>query len=370
MDASASLRQTVTHLFDAVRYSSHAREVAGSAAEAEKALEKEMAKLESRTEELSNLISSMKGDEEEAIRYLAQQLLEFLETAKAQASEKLARKAKGAIDEYKRTASSERDKALKSLEAYLASDPLPAIELVVEARLVEGRYEARLRCECEGGIRYEFVLAAQNSKMFHQELMLSQLGYEVRVPVRFAKTLLKGRVPGFEKLDQYVVTDAEASAGKIRATFSKVDDRATIKVVTSGSGEDGFLGLEYSNQTQSVNITNDPSLSGHVDMKAIKDVMAELVKDLDDLAAKKVSLVKLSVGGEDVLKSMDCFMLMQKVLNVLGPEYREVVTALPETLPSGESNGSFGLKFVRERLKTLGALSEPVSRQLGLVQPA
>ena len=365
MEATSSLKQTVTHLFDAVRYSNHAKEVEEATASTEKELALELNKLDSETEEISNLISSMKDEPDGPLRELSRQLESFLETAKEQARDKLERRTKETLEDQRKTSSGERDKALKSLEAYLASDPLPVSERVVQLNLAEGLYEARATYECEGGVKYEFILATQNSKLFSRELAMSQVRRELRVPVRFAKTMLKGRVPGFERLDQYVLTDVEESGGKLRATLAKAGNGSKIKVVTSGSEDDAFVGLEYTDQTQSVNIMNDPSLSALVDLKGIKQAVGDLVKEMEELASKKISLVRLSVDGEDLLKNMDCYALVEVVFRVFGPNYREVVRNLPERPPAGESGG-MGLEFLRERIRVLGAFAKPVSQLLGV----
>jgi len=366
MEAPASLRHTVTHLFDAVRFSNHAREMEEAARKAETELEVELNKLESHTEEISNLLSRMMSGSDEPVRELSRQVEEFLETAKEQAKEKLERKTKEEVQNFKNTSATEKDKALKSLEAYLAADPLPILETVVQVRLnEEGIYEARSRYECEGGMKYDFRLAAQNSRLFHQELMLSQFGYELRIPVRFSRALLKKeRVPGFERLDQYVLANAETSAGKIRATFNRPGNGASLKVVTSGPKPDDFLGLEYSDQSEAVNVTNDPSLGAHIDLEAVKKAMNELVSELMVLSKKKVALLKLSLNGDEPLENIDAQEVLSLVLKVLGPGYRSLVKEISDGNPKHGKDLTIG--FIQERLKVLGDLTGSVSTALGV----
>jgi len=366
LDASDSLRQTVTHLFDAVRYSEHAKELEEAAVEAEAKVEANLNKLESQTEEILNIISSFKDDHEPPLKDLSRQLAEFLSTAKEQAGEKLKRKAKLEVAELHRTATGERDKSTKSLEAYLAEDPLPIIENAVSIKLVKGVYEARSKYECEGGMKYDFGLAAQNSRLFHEELVLSRLGHELRVPVRFSKTLLKSRVPGFERLDQYVLADAETIGGRIRANFQRHGNGAKIKVVTSGSEEDGFVGIEYADETHAVNVMKDPSLSSYVDLELIKQAVEELVKELADLAQKRVALLKLTLNGEQHVESVDCYRVLQIVFEVLGPTYVSLVKKLAAEKVEEKGSKGLSLGFIQERLKVLGDLSRPVSEMLGL----
>lgn len=364
MDPADSLRQTVTHLFDAVRYGNYAKELERLAKDAEDTLETELSKLDSRTEELSNVFSSMEEDGEEAVKDLAKQMEGFLEAAKNQARQKLEKKAKQLLKEYRSTAATERDKALKSLEAYLASEPLPVIERTVSVKLSDGIYVSQLRCECEGGIKYTFGLSAQNSGLFHEEFTLSQLGHELRVPVRFSKPLLgKNRVPGFERLDQYPLVEAETSGTKVRATFDRPGNGAKIKVVTSGTGDGSFVGVEYTDQTHTVNVMNDPALSAHTDLKAIQKAMADMVRELGELSQKKVALLKLATNGERSSEDLDCEAILKVVLKVLGPKYRQVMSSL-----SKEAAGpkALSVEFIKERMKVLGDSSDRIAESIGV----
>jgi hypothetical protein len=368
MEAAASLKQTLTHLFDAVRFAEHAKQLEESARTTEGELETALSKLEARTEEITNLLASMKEESESVLKGFSKQLEGFLTTAKEQAKSKLQKKATQELEDYRSIAASEKDKALKSLEAYFASDPLPIIENIIQVRLSEGIYEARSRCECEGGIKYEFRLAAQNSKLFHQPLSLSELGYEIKVPVRFSRALLsKSRVPGFERLDQYVLASAESSGGRLRGGFEKSGTGSKMKVITSGNQDDGFVGLEYSDQIQTVNVMNDPSLVAYVDLEAMKKAAAEIVTELAELSKKKMALLRFSLNDEASLDNLNYREILQKVLDVMGPTYRELVKKIAVARPAANSNGDLNLGFIQERLKALGGeLSKSVSLSLGL----
>jgi len=368
MEAAASLKQTLTHLFDAVRFSDHARQLEESARKTEGDLETALSKLEARTEELTNLLASMKEESESILKELSKQLDGFLVTAKDQAKSKLQRKATQELEDYRSLALSEKDKALKSLEAYLASDPLPIIENIIQIRLSEELYDAKSRCECEGGIKYDFRLAAQNSKLFHQPFTLSQLGYEIKVPVRFSRGLLsKSRVPGFERLDQYILASAESSGGRLRGSFEKSGNGSKMKVITSGNQGDGFVGLEYSDQAQAVNVMNDSSLVAYVDLEAVKKAAAALVTEMADLSKKKVALLRFSLNGEAALDDINYREVLQTALTVMGPSYRMLVKKIASGTPTADSNGELTLDFIKERLKALGGeLSKSVSQSLTL----
>lgn len=357
----------MTHLFDAVRFADNANELEESARNVEGDLETALSKLEAQTEEVSNLLAAMKSEKEAVLKELSRQVDGFLATAKEQAKSKLQKSAKQQLEDYRKALSSEKDKALKSLEAYFASDPLPIIENVIQVRLNEGVYEARSRYECEGGIKYDFRLAAQNSRVFHEQFALSQLGYELRVPVRFSRALLsKTRTPGFERLDQYVLADAETSGGRLRANFEKPGNGAKMKIVTSGSQEEGFVSLEYSDQLQAVNVMNDPSLVAFADIEAIKKAAGELVSELNDLSKRKVALLRLTSNGDQSLNDISCREIMENVFSVMGPSYRAFIKKIASGVRT-EGGDDLDLDYVKERLKVLrGDLSKSVSQALGL----
>jgi len=367
MDASASLKQTVTHLFDAVRHSSRAKELEEEASKAEGDLIEELNRLESQVEELTNVLGSMRAGTEEAVKEFSRQVEEFLDTARRQATEKLRKKTSEEVKELREAAASERDRGLKSLESYLASEPLPVVDSAVHVRFTEGIYEARSSQQCEGGMKYDFRLATQNSPLFGKALHLSQLDYELRIPVRLSRALLKKEsVPGFERLDQYLLASAETSAGKVRANFEKEGNGAKIKIITSGP-DSGFVGVEYSDQTQQVNVMTDPSLSAHVDIEAVKKAMGEVVTGLSDLSSKKIALLRLSVGGEEVLENVDSAAVLQLVLKVMGPAYQSTVRKIANGTYADDPDLS--IDFLRERLKVLGGLSSAVASSLGFQIP-
>lgn len=368
MDTAASLKQTVTHLFDSVRYSNHAKELDGTATSAEDNLETELSELDGNAGEIAGLLESMRAGTEEAVKEFTRQVEGFLETAKQQATEKLQRNAAEVATGLREASATERDKALKSLETYLASEPLPIVENTVQVRISDATYEASSTYHCEGDIGYEFRLATQNSGLFNKEFSLSQLGYDLKIPVRLSRAILKkASVPGFERLDQYVLAVAETSSGRVRATFQKEGNGAKIKIITSGSDSDSFVGIEYSDQTQQVNVMTDPALSAHVNLGVVKQAMSELVTGIAELSLKKIALLGLSLGDEESLRNLDSQKVLQQVLKVMGPAYQATVKKIANGTMEGDDD--LNLDFIRDRLKVLGSSSASVAGALGLKGP-
>ena len=107
----------------------------------------------------------------------------------------------------------------------------------------------------------------------------------------------------------------------------------------------------------------DPSLGVHVDLEAVKRAMGELASGLADLSSKKIALLRLSFGGEDVLQRLDCEEVLKLVLKVMGPAYQATVRKIANGTSDGE--GDFTIDFIRERLKVLGGASTSVATALG-----
>ena len=137
-----------------------------------------------------------------------------------------------------------------------------------------------------------------------------------------------------------------------------------MKVITSGTQEGGFVGLEYTDQIQSVNVMNDPSLVAFVDLEAVKKAAGELVNELSDLSKSKVALLRLTTNGETPLADVNCREILDKVMGVMGPTYKASVRKIATGPPS--VGGELDLDFVKGRLKVLGSeMSRSVSQALG-----
>ena len=365
MDEAASFKHTIVHLFDAVRYDQNAKDLDQAASKAEGDLKAALGSLDMHAAEISNQLSPLKEDQNEAVRDLYRQVTEFVATAKAQARSRLEKKAHDLVQKTHLEASTERDKAFKSLETFFAIEPIPVIESSISVKLVEGAYHATSRFTCEGGVNYEFGLASQNSKLMNDEFTLAKLGYEVKVPVRFSKTMLKGRVPGFERLDQYTLVDAETTGGKVISNFHKTGNGASIKVVTSGSDDQAFVSIEYKDGAHNVNVMNDPSLRVHTDLDSIKRAMSDVASAMADLSTKKSVLLSLSIDGESSPRNADASQLLEIVSTVMAPKFRTIVKGLPAK-SKGQGSQDLTLDYVRSRINSLGVFSQTIARSFEL----
>jgi hypothetical protein len=111
---------------------------------------------------------------------------------------------------------------------------------------------------------------------------------------------------------------------------------------------------------------NDPSLSPHVELDTLKKAMGDLVTELTDLAKKKVALLRLSLNGNDLLKDLDFYRLLQLVLSVRGSDYRAILKGVSDRKAGPGEGAPLNIGFINERLKILGDRSPFVSEALGL----
>ncbi|MGI0081388.1 MAG: hypothetical protein ACRECH_17420, partial [Nitrososphaerales archaeon] len=144
---------------------------------------------------------------------LSKQVVNFSNAAIQQIREKVEVQARKQMEEYFSLAEEERAKSLKGLETFLSTNLLHFIDRVIAVKLVDGIYHASSRFQCYGEIGYEFLLDSSGSNLFGKELISSgHIKSEIKIPVRIAKSWIKkDPVVDFVRLDQYVLTSAEAT---------------------------------------------------------------------------------------------------------------------------------------------------------------
>jgi hypothetical protein len=363
-----SLRQVVTNLFDAVRFSDQLHEAEARV----KSLQDEF---NSRSLRLGTFVKSVADSSEvlteqvpeDYAKIMANQVNEFVRAAADQAKAKGSAKVTGEISEVESEAASSRTKALKSLEAYLGSNPLPVVDRLVTVKLVDGRYQAHATYSCKGNVAYKFNLGTQSSKMFGSEFKLSRMRKKLNVPVGLGKTWIrKEQSPRYEKLEQYSLRNAEASSQHLIAEFFEEETRTAIRISGASQEGGGFTSVEFIDEAEVVNVTNDAGLNKFLDSAAVTAVTNSIWAELIQVEASRVALTELTVGGRDILERMECESLLRSVLRVMGPAYKDVLERHSEKQPKG-SEVEVSLAFIRERLSLLGeSASQQVRRALAL----
>src|SRR5271169_1644447 len=140
-EASASSKLFFTHLVDAVRYSqAWAQSIEEQRAHRER-VEKQLRELEVLASRISADFEGLQLDKEN-VDHLSKVINEFAGAAIEQQRESLNTRLASWIKESFASSEAERLKALRSLESYLATTPLPVVDEEVVLELSESSYNA------------------------------------------------------------------------------------------------------------------------------------------------------------------------------------------------------------------------------------
>jgi uncharacterized protein (UPF0335 family) len=355
-EGSVRLEPILMDLIDAVRFAQNAADASIKERGTQERVQKQLEELELLRSSVSDSLLHLRWVDETSKSELSRNITNFVNAAVEQVKTKLKASLKKDQEEYRSASESERLKAAKSLEAFLASNPLPILDRVISLKHLEASYAAKVRYRAEGEIQYEFTLNSSDSKLFRTDFNLGLLAKEIKLPVRLSKTWLKkDPVPNFERLDQYVLEKAEVSKKHLVASFSHPETGSSVEVVFSKSASDSFVTAEYSDPKGRVDVTGQPSLSKHLDLATLKETLEQLLGSIEELERSKLSLSRLKMNDEDVLEKLDSYGFMLKVLEVLGPRLQRSGEALRQ-----ENS------MLRERLKLLGDKARPVVKALGI----
>jgi hypothetical protein len=354
-DASSHLKSVLMDLIDSVRFSQNVKDAQAKAKSSEERLERQLDELEVLKTSITDSLSDVKWLDEAYKTELSKNISGFVNAAIEQVRGRLKARLKQDQEDYKNATESERLKAIKSLEAFLASNPLPIVDSVITLKHDEGAYAARARYKTEGGIQYEFSLNSAESKLFQNDFSLNAFGKEIKLPVRLNKTWLRKEPgAGFERLDQYILDKAEVSGNHMVCSFVSRESESTVDIVFSRSDQDSFVTIEYHDAKGRVDVTGEPSLSKHLDLQAVKSSMAQLLSAIGELEHSKLALTRLKMDEQDVLETLDCYGFMLKVIEILKPEFESWKGAPVDNA------------LLKERLRLLGEKARPVLRALGL----
>jgi hypothetical protein len=362
-DALNSFKKTVTSLVDAVIYSERAEEAKSKANSQSSLLQHRLEKFDEFREELTALVHRfVEENEPDRLNDLEKRIVDYAVIALDQEKVRVKQEMQKQQQELVALAKSEETKALKSVETFLAGSPLPVQEKSVTIKLVEGAYEAKVKYRCNGEIEYEFLLDAKKVDFFHEEFRLSKLKKEIKVPARLAKSWLKKEpIPDFERLDQYILSEAEASINSAMAVFEDPESDKKIKLVYSKSDQHMFVTVEYIDSLGTVDVTAEPALNKHLDAEPLKDSMEMVSLALFDLEKHKLRLLRLTSQGEDVLGNLKYFDFLVVVAKVIAQKLKE---PFAEVLFAQEN--ALDLNQVSERLKALGDRGLIVAEAFGL----
>ena len=361
------LEQLVTRLFDAVRYSDQMEELEEQADEMEKQSAARIAALNGVMKEFDASLEglSQKVDSEYASQ-LRNQIIEFVDAAVEQAKAREKDSSAKDLSELDARAEIQKTKALKSLESYLASSPIPLMDVVLQVSLKENGYNAEAVYSCKGEISYRFSLSTQNSKFFHSGFTFAEMGRKILLPVELQRTWIrKEPSPRFEKLERYVLASAEASDRHIVAEFLNQETGARVRLANASTDGEGIPSVEYLDEGSSVNITTDTGLSRFLDLKAISIAMKNLQTELLSLERNKAALTELTTEGDDTLETLDVGGFLKSVLKLMGPQFRTLVQSMGSRGVKTKT-GELSLNVIKERTALLGQSSAIAKDSLGL----
>jgi hypothetical protein len=362
-DALNSFKKTVTSLVDAVIYSERAEEAKSKSDDLESFLQSKLERFDKLKDSLTMLVHKfVEENEADHLEDMEKRVVNFVVAALDQEKGRVRQEMQKQQQELVALAKSEETKASKNIETFLAASPLPVQEKTVTVKLVEGAYEAKVKYRCNGEIEYEFLLDAKEVDFFHEVFRLSKLKKEIKIPARLAKSWLKKEpIPDFERLDQYILSEAEASINSAVAVFEDPESDKKIKLVYSKSDQHTFVTVEYIDSLGTVDVTAEPALNKHLDAEPLKDSMEMLSLALFDLEKHKLRLLRLASQGEDVLNTLKYFEFLVAVAKVIAQKLKG---SFAEVLFGQENN--VDLDQVRERLKALGDRGLIVAEAFGL----
>ena len=300
---------------------------------------------------------------------LSKQIVNFSNAAIQQTKEKVEVQTRKHVEEFLSLADMEKAKSIKGLEAFLSTSPLRLLDRVISVKLLEGAYSASARLECYGDIGYEFLLDSKSSNLFGKELRLSEYTKsEIKIPVRMAKSWMK-KEPVFDyvRLDQHILTSAEATDSTLITNYSDAGGNSKIEVVYSRrDGSNPFLTVEYSDGVLNVNISSNPSLSSRLDVETISNNMERIWLGMNDLEQRKTALVKLTYRQKDILENLDASEFFDECWSALAPKISAAIRKTSIDSRARTSPEGFEEKAVRERLKLLGRQGESILSTIGL----
>lgn len=300
----------------------------------------------------------------ESFKQTSDAITKFVRKALDQYKEKINAEFRTREEEIVSTNMSYVTKALKGAESFLFTDPIPVEESAVHVKYISGGYKAVRRVQCQGDIQYEIILNTAETELLEGPLHFSGLSKGVRIPIRQSSSwITKETVVDREKLDSYLLVNAELAHGTMIAVFRDEESRSDVRFVLSGTGPQAVFALEYKDEHEAVDINSHPALQNYVEKKAIRDALIMLSNTMKSLRTNAVRLSTLTISGEDVLTGQSFRKLAERVYEILGKRVREGLKVFLE-----DQDAMYDLELdnqkVSDRLKFLNFYDEKTEKIL------
>lgn len=360
----------LSNLFDAIAYS---RRSADKRDDSEK-IQKELAVKLSRSDELLQSITRIIKQfyDEIGLDILKDNLdsiTSFSTVSLEQVKSKMTKSFSTKIKELEEEIGSNKTLSVKALEAFVSGNYLPVRESSIMLKSVEGGYDARAKYISDGDIEYDFSLDAKNIDIFRDTLLFSSLIKAYRIPVGTAGTWIsKEPAIDYEKVDRYAMTSAELTGDNLICNFGDDSKQSNFKFILSKGNNSPSISVYYSDPGKQVDITSQPALNKNLDSDALSENLAILMKSMKALESHKQRLLKLSVGDDDILSSVNYLKFMKSIINIAGPDFKAVFLKILENdfsvLPD---LGKYGInkEYIASKLKSIGDLSKELMDFLG-----
>jgi hypothetical protein len=367
-----SLKQGFSTLVDAMRFSQRFEQLKQEILSLEREREKKLSALENIIQDISSRIQESRESLGKDYTFeLSKQIPPFSKAVAENVRRKIEDYYTKMSRETRSLIDSEKTKTYKSIQSFLSTSPIPLFEAVIHQKLCDGAYSATCNYRCADDIRYEFSLDSKGNSIFGREFKISTLGYEIKLPISLGKSWLKkGPTPEYERLEQYVLTDSEATEGHLIANFAHPEREAQVRIVYSkpeGSGAP-LLEINYKDHERNLDITREPGLNRFLKTEWLTKSMDQIWSAATELEKNKIALTALTCKGENVLEQLDTSDFFDACWKTIAPK---VVKAFKASAPVGgamtkAAGESFDEDYVRAKVALLGEIGPTVLMILGL----
>ncbi len=363
IDNASLFRSVVTDLYEAVMFSNRQEMASRQVDELNTKQTERLADVDELQRQIGKLLRHyFEVNLSESFKQTSEAITKFSKTALDQYKERLNQEYRLKEEEIESANASYITKALKGAESFLFSDPLPVNESSTYIKFVAGGYQAVRKVQAEGSVTYDIILNTSRIELLDEELFFSQLSKGLHVPIRQSTSwITKETVVDREKLDSYMLVNAEYAHGTLIALFRDDENRSEFRFVLSGTEKQPVLSIEYKDEQESVDIYAHPALQNYVDSHAVNEALIKLLNSIKLLRTSPVKLSILSVDEEDILTSQNFRRLSDRVLEILGNRIREGIEPFMkkrEVMSELELNEQ---KIV-ERLKFLHFFDEEIEK--------
>jgi hypothetical protein len=369
MEYARTLYYALTDLLDAISYSDRAMEDQKELEEFNNQIKARMDRVDRIKDDISKLLKNFQGESgSTGFQEYADQLLEFTGVLLGRYKDKVSKDIASNQQEIVNSVESDRSKATKSAEAFLARDPIPVNERNFSVKFTEGAYDARIKNRCPRDIYYEFAANTKNSDLLKSQLYFAALSKGYKIPVRTAETWIsKDPAVDYERMDRYYLDSAELTKQNLSVVFVDPEKESQFRIVLSRADSSIFLDVEYSDKLQKVDVTSQPALNNKLESGELTSIMDSLTRSIADLQEKKLKLLKLTLRDADVLTKMNYFDLIITIFGIIEEDVSHLITRIL----SGEKitisgNDVLDSEFMKDKLAMFEERAREVAAAIGM----